>query len=161
MPTYKKSATVEAQLYTAGMEHGCEKFGPVETPELRPYLDTKNGRQFIKPGDYIITNPDGERYPCDAATFESTYELVEEAGEGEPQPVGDADTAGGVSAEGGESGESLTQGETSAPDAEPNSGTEPSAENPSTNAEGETQTSGAEGDPQPNLFDAGQPGCAG
>ncbi|HEX8420907.1 MAG TPA: hypothetical protein VF638_12950 [Sphingomonas sp.] len=40
-------------------------------------METKWGPQTAAPGDYIVTNPDGERYPVDRATFLSTYERVE------------------------------------------------------------------------------------
>lgn len=58
---YRKKAIVEAIMHLGA-------------PLL---LNTKTGRQVAYEGDYIITNPDGERYPCNARTFLDTYEPVE------------------------------------------------------------------------------------
>lgn len=40
-------------------------------------LETKWGPQEYTVGDWIITNPDGERYPCPTDTFLETYEVAE------------------------------------------------------------------------------------
>lgn len=61
MPLFRKKATVEAVELT--------------TPTT---VDTKWGPQTGQPGDWLITNPDGEQYPCPRDTFESTYEPVED-----------------------------------------------------------------------------------
>jgi len=39
-------------------------------------VTTKQGRVKGKPGDYLMFGPDGEKYPCDRETFESTYEVL-------------------------------------------------------------------------------------
>lgn len=36
-------------------------------------LATAWGPQVAEAGDWIITNPDGERYPCPRQTFLTTY----------------------------------------------------------------------------------------
>lgn len=37
------------------------------------YVDTLEGRKYGKPGDYLLTGIDGERYPCDQEVFEASY----------------------------------------------------------------------------------------
>jgi hypothetical protein len=39
-------------------------------------LRTKEGFMRIKPGDWVITGVEGERYACDAGIFAKTYELA-------------------------------------------------------------------------------------
>lgn len=79
---YRKTATIDAEPYRHGLEDGFDTetsrppYGRVSETVLKPYLNTKQGKQYINPGDYIITNPDGERYPCPKDTFEATYEEV-------------------------------------------------------------------------------------
>lgn len=41
---------------------------------------THNGDVYAEPGDYVITQIDGEKYPCKPEIFEKTYE--EEKGNG-------------------------------------------------------------------------------
>lgn len=60
MPKYRKRALVEAVQLTDAVT-----------------VATKTGEQTGKPGDYLITNPDGEQYPCPKDVFEDTYELAE------------------------------------------------------------------------------------
>ena len=40
------------------------------------YIKTLEGEMNIKPGDWIITGVEGERYPCKPSVFEATYEAV-------------------------------------------------------------------------------------
>lgn len=40
------------------------------------YVDTKEGRMYGKPGDYLATGVEGERYPIDREIFEKTYDPV-------------------------------------------------------------------------------------
>lgn len=95
----KKPIQVDAVLYEAGMEHGfgstkvqvacdciCHKPG-MTTRHIRaccdngfktksiqaPYFNTKQGRVFAKKGDMIITQDDGEKYPCDIVNFNLSY----------------------------------------------------------------------------------------
>ena len=42
-------------------------------------VETKLGLQPMRNGDYLITNPDGEQYPCPRETFHATYEAVDPA----------------------------------------------------------------------------------
>ncbi|SEM52370.1 hypothetical protein SAMN05192533_103237 [Mesobacillus persicus] len=39
-------------------------------------IETSNGTMKGLPGDYLITDADGEQYPCDRNQFEAEYELV-------------------------------------------------------------------------------------
>lgn len=38
------------------------------------YIDTLEGKMKAKPGDYIITGVNGEKYPCKPDVFVKTYE---------------------------------------------------------------------------------------
>ena len=42
------------------------------------WIDTIKGGHNVCPGDWIITGPQGEYYPCKPDIFEQTYEPVEE-----------------------------------------------------------------------------------
>ncbi|MGM0901050.1 hypothetical protein [Mesobacillus maritimus] len=39
-------------------------------------VETSNGTMKGLPGDYLITDENGEQYPCDRDQFEADYELV-------------------------------------------------------------------------------------
>lgn len=54
-------------------------------PPTRPYVISIHGQAtFISPGDWIITEPDGEHhYPCKPDIFEATYEPVKEDKDGQ------------------------------------------------------------------------------
>jgi len=41
------------------------------------YIQTLEGDMDIRPGDWVITGIEGERYPCKDSIFKSTYEEVE------------------------------------------------------------------------------------
>jgi hypothetical protein len=96
----KKPIQVDAVLYKEGMEHGfdttkiqvacdciCHKpdikhvkhilaccDNGFKTKSIQaPYFNTKQGRVFAKNGDMIITQEDGEQYPCDIVNFNQTY----------------------------------------------------------------------------------------
>lgn len=42
------------------------------------FIDTLEGRKHVSHGDWIITDGNGEHYPCKPEIFDKTYELVEE-----------------------------------------------------------------------------------
>ena len=42
------------------------------------YLDTPEASMEIDPGDYVITDVDGNQWLCEEEWFENDYELVEE-----------------------------------------------------------------------------------
>lgn len=77
MPRYrKKPVDVDAVQYTGG---GPDPDG-VFRRELdgAPYVITIHGdRAYLKPGDWIITEPNGKNhYPCKPDIFAATYEAV-------------------------------------------------------------------------------------
>lgn len=83
----KKPVVIEAEIYRLGMEDGFECQLPTCRIECLdcdccihaiPYINTLEGKHYIKEGDYIITGVKGERYPCKPDIFEMTYELIEE-----------------------------------------------------------------------------------
>lgn len=41
-------------------------------------IEALPGLMYLRPGDWVITDVDGERYPCRDAVFRTTYELAEE-----------------------------------------------------------------------------------
>lgn len=60
MPKYrKKPTTVEAVKLTRSIT-----------------VESSNGTMKGLPGDYLITDENGEQYPCDRDQFEAEYELV-------------------------------------------------------------------------------------
>lgn len=40
-------------------------------------IETSKGTMKGLPGDYLVTDKNGEQYPCDRDQFESEYELVQ------------------------------------------------------------------------------------
>jgi hypothetical protein len=42
-------------------------------------IDTLEGKMRADPGDWIITGPAGEQYPCKPDIFDATYALVDPA----------------------------------------------------------------------------------
>jgi hypothetical protein len=98
----KKPIIIDAEIYRPGMEDGfdCGCFEKQEDkPEtferkdkcwdectmysikkwciyMTPYINTLEGKMYIKMGDYIIKGVKGETYPCKPDIFEMTYEIV-------------------------------------------------------------------------------------
>jgi hypothetical protein len=90
----KRPIEVEAEVYRAGLEDGFDYhialFGMYDkeeciksgfTPDFEkdkiPFLNTRQGKVYITKGDVIITQSDGEKYPCNPINFVITYEKVE------------------------------------------------------------------------------------
>jgi len=48
-----------------------------EYPQEKFYIETLEGEMEVKPGDWIITGVEGEKYPCKKSIFEATYQKVE------------------------------------------------------------------------------------
>jgi hypothetical protein len=71
----KKPIVVDADPYKEGMEHGFDYDKKLE--ERKPYFNTRQGKVYAKEGDMIITQQDGEKYPCDLENFNLTYEIVD------------------------------------------------------------------------------------
>lgn len=45
--------------------------------EIKPFINTLEGKMFIDETDMIITGVKGERYPCKLDIFNMTYEKIE------------------------------------------------------------------------------------
>lgn len=60
---------------TPGLQE-CKHCGKIM--HVHGWIDTLEGGHIVCPGDYIITGPLGERYPCKPSAFQLTYEKVEE-----------------------------------------------------------------------------------
>ena len=86
----KKPVVVDAEVYKPGMEDSFDRCASVTCGVFRnfdkecakcgygkPYISTFEGKQYISPGDYIITGVKGERYPCKPDIFHMTYEKVD------------------------------------------------------------------------------------
>lgn len=43
-------------------------------------IETREGKLYAYPGDWIITGIKGEKYPCDNEIFRETYEPVDPTG---------------------------------------------------------------------------------
>lgn len=52
--------------------------GEPEHKIVNAWIDTLEGIMDVKPGDWIITGVNGEKYPCKPDIFEKTYEAVNE-----------------------------------------------------------------------------------
>lgn len=79
MTQYRKKSLVEAVQFDGSHKHAEEleiDFNDRDLPDGFSMI-TKQGRVVVNSLDYIINNPDGERYPCNWQTFEDTYELVD------------------------------------------------------------------------------------
>jgi hypothetical protein len=44
--------------------------------DIEVKIETLEGTMIARPGDWIITGVNGERYPCKPDIFEKTYELA-------------------------------------------------------------------------------------
>jgi hypothetical protein len=80
----KKPVVIEAEQFVYGKTaHPAVKWGPshqeggVSTRDLRPYVETLEGRMFVSDGDWIIQGVSGEFYPCKPDIFAATYEPAE------------------------------------------------------------------------------------
>lgn len=77
MAKYRKKPVVieavqwfEGEPWVDGMT-----FAPTEL-ETRPVIWTLEGSMVVSSGDWIITDVNGEKYPCKPDIFERTYEAV-------------------------------------------------------------------------------------
>ena len=82
-----KPVTVEAVRFEPGplwslLDDPALPEGVVYHPERRAPSGTWYGEPFtigktaVKPGDWVITGANGERYPCKPDVFEQTYEAA-------------------------------------------------------------------------------------
>lgn len=101
----KRPIKIEAVPYEYGMEDGYEIYGthrwtmiPQSISEIAelwkvhhpngvdwecqiPFIETLEGRHYIRPTDMIITGVEGERYPCKLEIFKKTYKKSVEVGD--------------------------------------------------------------------------------
>jgi len=65
-------------LHIEGLATGkpCEQCGQRLYSNVHGWVATLEGGHIACPTDRIITGVEGERYPCKAAIFEKTYEVV-------------------------------------------------------------------------------------
>lgn len=82
----KRPEVIEAERWfiTKGV---CGVEFPILNNEHRPAAGYKNqgllkhngvALDYVSPGDWIITNSEGNRFKCDPRTFEKLYEPLEE-----------------------------------------------------------------------------------
>ncbi len=77
----KKPIVIEAEQYIhpavnvdgviPGIVSGCESIC-----EDSPHIHTASGPRPVSIGTWIITDPDGVKYPCKPDKFDATYERV-------------------------------------------------------------------------------------
>jgi hypothetical protein len=91
---YRKTALVQAEQFLPAegkIPDGVISDGngdPRKNSRYSFVLDTKEGRHYLRNGDYICTGPSGEKWNVERGIFESTYELADAA----PAQAGDAQT---------------------------------------------------------------------
>jgi hypothetical protein len=83
MKFFKKRYSITAEQYVPNMaELPCgvreEWEWPDHTGHCRALLKTPWGLLTINPGDWVVTDIDGESYPCEPKVFATTYEPVVE-----------------------------------------------------------------------------------
>lgn len=89
---YRKTALVQAEQFLPAegkIPDGVISDGngdPRKNSRYSFVLDTKEGRHYLRNGDYICTGPSGEKWNVERGIFESTYELADAA----PAQAGDA-----------------------------------------------------------------------
>jgi hypothetical protein len=99
MPKYRaKSAIVDAEPYAPGMEDGARiptnhndttvrgkewrvysntKGYEIDYLYIHPLIETPQGDAFVNKGDWIVTYPDGTRFPFSRSAVEANFEIVE------------------------------------------------------------------------------------
>ena len=86
----RKPLVVEAELYRKGLEDGFDGCGRCPTFKWenglddcskcgsgRPFICTSDGKQYMRPGDYVIIAENGQRLPYKSYMFEAMFEPVE------------------------------------------------------------------------------------
>ena len=78
---YRKKTTIKAEQFD-GSDEMANKYNMLWELDLRedmliPYLPTREGKMFIKKGDYIATDADGEHWVIDKDVFKRTYERMD------------------------------------------------------------------------------------
>ena len=74
----KKPIIVEAEQWFPGRHiDGVIEPEPMSVTQFFPFIDTLEGPVTLMSGDWIITDPDGQKHVCKPDVFEKTYERVE------------------------------------------------------------------------------------
>lgn len=78
----KKSVIIEAEQWFPGVKIDGVIGNPSNNPMLygQYFVETLEGMMRVRPGDWVITGVQGEKYPCKPDIFEATYEPVEDRG---------------------------------------------------------------------------------
>jgi len=71
MTLYRKTAPVDARRHTGSASL---------------VIDTLEGPLIAQPGDWILTGPEGEQWPCRDDIFRQTYEPMAAKGEAKRSP---------------------------------------------------------------------------
>ena len=66
---------VSSDIFSHEGGNRCHKCG--EFLDEHGTIPTLEGKHIVCPGDWIITDIKGEKYPCKPDIFEATYEKVE------------------------------------------------------------------------------------
>lgn len=79
---YRKKTTIKAEQFD-GSNEIANKYGVLwdldgNKDMLIPYLPTREGKMFIKKGDWIATGIDGEHWAIADDIFRRTYEEVDD-----------------------------------------------------------------------------------
>lgn len=81
----KKPVVIEAEQFFPdtkpwpdGVEQYIESVGGESNTWYGWRINTLEGPHIVKPGDWIITGVQGERYPCKPGIFEATYEATDD-----------------------------------------------------------------------------------
>jgi hypothetical protein len=67
----RKSVIVDVEPYRAGLEDGFGADGI-------PFINTRSGPVVVGRGNFIITNPDGEKYKINRSEFCGEYDIIPE-----------------------------------------------------------------------------------
>lgn len=68
----KKPVVIEAEQWFPNKEiKGVRVLGSIAR------IETPEGDLEVSSGDYVITDTEGEKYPCKPDIFEKTYEIAE------------------------------------------------------------------------------------
>lgn len=73
-----KAVEIEAVQWLKPGDHpAVQRHGADDTGREMYSMSTRSGRAIVRPGDWIITEPDGNgHYPCAPDVFETKYEAV-------------------------------------------------------------------------------------
>lgn len=72
----KKPVVIDAEQWFPGRDVDGVEEQPSSDPDAEPVgiVKTLEGDMIARPGDWIITGVEGEKYPCKDEIFQKTYE---------------------------------------------------------------------------------------